>query len=113
LEYDKKCLFLNLTGDLTSRHINVLKLMNDPREYLKAKGITLSMSMGGIEHMFSRALKDYDDEKDFYQNIYEDLQNRHLLTKGGWGATMSLDGILTARTTSFGKQYLSYLQSPL
>lgn len=112
IDYDRKCVFLNLTSELTSRHIKILKIMNDPPEHLRTKGITLSLTMGGLEHMLERSIEDYTKEKEFYKNIYEDLQNRHLLAKGGFGVTMSLNGILASRTTDFGSQYLKYLGNP-
>lgn len=112
IEYDRKCIFLNLTSDLTSRHIRILKIMNDPSEHLRSKGISLSLTMGGLEHMLERSVEDYAQEKEFYKNIYEDLQNRHLLTKGGFGVTMSLEGILASRTTGYGRQYLKYMETP-
>jgi hypothetical protein len=113
IDYDKKCVFLDITSGLTVRHITVLKLMSSPSDFLKQKQAHLgSISMGGIDHLFDKAIDDYKENKDFYGIIYKDLQAKHLLQSGGWGVTMTLDGILSQRTTDFGKEYISYLENP-
>lgn len=109
---DKKGVFLNLASDLTLRHLIILKIMDNPLQALSEKGCALNITMGGIESLFNLLIEDYSSEAEFYKMIYENLQSYHLLAKGGLGVTMSAEGILSPRTTNFGKEFVSFLKTP-
>lgn len=110
IEADKKIMFINFLGDLTSRHIKVLAVLRSPEECLENEGIKLNITMGGVSTMLERLIPDYKTNEAFYKNVIKDLYSSHLTTLQELGTTMSYDGVVAKRTSSFGDEFLEFVQ---
>jgi hypothetical protein len=107
-------MFLNFIDDFTEWHLRILLLMDDPQKHLELNGKNLDVGMGSVTTLINTVFPELSGNKEFLQQLFNDLSNRGLLSISGsiLSGTMTSSGILSPRTTQMGKQFLRYISEP-
>jgi hypothetical protein len=111
---DEQMIFLRLVDQLTPWHLRVLRLFNDPVEWMKENGITYpGWGMGGVSTVIEHCFPDLRGQRDTYEQIVRDLQTDGLVKEGKFlHITMTGHGMVEARTTDRGKRFIKFITSP-
>ncbi len=113
-EEDLQLMFLNFIDSFTPWHLAILKFLDDPKEWGIKHEITYpNWSMGGISSGLEHAFPDLRGKQQTYDVFNRDLHSRGLTTTDNLHITISGVGILASRTTAMGKQFLTFISSPL
>ena len=104
-------IFLNLTDSFTGLHIQILHLFNDPEEWLKSNNRTLPTYMSaGLINVVTEAYPDLKGQNELLNIIWDDLKRAGLHNSGSLGSMLTSNGLLSQRTTEFGKQFLQFIK---
>lgn len=108
---DLQLMFLNFIDELTTWHLRILKLFDDPINWAKEHNIDFSdVYSGSTTIVLERAYPELATRKEFYLHILNDLSSKSLA--GIPTGMMTARGMLESRTTSLGKQFLSFITRP-
>lgn len=112
---DEQMIFLRLVDQLTPWHLRVLRLFNDPVEWMKENEITYpGWGIGGVSMVIEHCFPDLRGQRDTYEQIIRDLQTDGLVKEGKFlHITMTGHGMVEARTTDRGKRFIKFITSPL
>ena len=114
LEEDLQLMFLEFVDSLTPWHLRVLKFLDNPKGWGQKHGITYpSWSMGGPSAALEHAFADLRGKRQLYDIFVKDLYTRGLLSTDSLHTMMTGEGMLASRTTDIGKQFISFITSPL
>jgi hypothetical protein len=114
LEQDMQLMFLIYVDTLTTWHLTILKFLDDPKEWGTKHGITYpDWSIGGISAALEHAFPELRGKQATYDVFIRDLHSRGLTTTDSVHTAISGAGILASRTTDMGKQFLTFISSPL
>lgn len=110
---DAKCqMFLNHIQAFTEWHLRVLELIDDPRKLLISQGIDPEMVQArAIWRLIGTAYPVLKPQEEFVKNIWRDLYNAGLINTDEIHTMMTVVGVLTSRTTEYGKELLSFISS--
>lgn len=111
---DEQMIFLRLIDHLTSWHLRVLALLDNPIEWMGRNGIHYpGWSMGGISTVIEHCFRDLRGQRDTYDQIVRDLQAEGLLRQGQFlHTTMTGHGMVESRSTDMGKRFISFITAP-
>ncbi len=111
LEENLQLLFLDMIDSLTPLHLNILGYFSDPMKWLKDRGVSLGIVMGGANHGLEAAFAELRDQREIYDPIIQDLFNKSLLNidKNGLHSMMDASAIVASRTTELGSRFLKYI----
>lgn len=99
-------IFLSYIDTFTVWHIKLLKLFDNPQEYeLKLQ----NLSMGGLNNLIYAAYPELTSKDEFVRQVFKDLYSKGLLNTESLGATITLQGILSRRTTAMGQDFIKYI----
>src|SRR5271157_4996393 len=105
--------FLRFVDELTPVHLQVLTLLNDPREWLRTHGIAEdTFRFSTIESFVGTCMPAMGGRAEMCGRIFRTLQARGLVQQHRAGALMTHDGLLAPRTTAMGRQFLQYIAKP-
>jgi len=116
IEEDLQLMFLNFVDSFTPWHLRILKYFDNPEELLRLRGNTSrNIFMGGPATYLEIAFPELKENRDFYDQVANDLSNRGLMIKNGNSlhVTMSKPGMLSSRTTAMGKKFLQFISFPI
>jgi len=114
LEQDMQLIFLTYVDTLTTWHLTILKFLDDPKEWGTKHGITYpDWSMGSINTALEHVFPDLRSKRETNDVFIRDLHSRGLTTTDSVHTTISGASILASRTTDMGKQFLTFISSPL
>jgi len=114
LEEDLQLMFLEFVDSLTPWHLRVLKFLDNPKGWGQKHGITYpSWSMGSPSAALEFAFADLRGKRQLYDIFVKDLYSRGLLSTGSLHTTITGEGMLASRTTDIGKQFITFITSPL
>lgn len=103
-------IFLNLVDAFTIWHIKILKLFNNPKEWFKQHNKELpNYAFASLSRVIVTAFPELHGQGELINLIWSDLGRAGLHNSGDLGTHMGSDGLLAERTTSLGKQFLSYI----
>jgi len=105
-------IYVNSLETMTPLHLKILKYFNNPQEYLSSVGKTTgNLYMGGIGDVLEIAIPELANQRALYLPILQDMYMKGFLNtdRTGFGATMSMGGILAKRTTELGDAFLRYI----
>lgn len=106
-------LFLNIVDSFTSWHIALLKLFQNPKQWAQNCGHTFpKWAMGGLTSVIEDAYPSLKGQQDLYRLVWQELFRSGLVNTDGFGVTMSVDGMLSKRTTAIGDRFLSFISEP-
>lgn len=103
-------IFLNHIDQLTTWHIRILRFFDDPpgRSRDRMRDV-IPVQMMSPAQALERGLPELAGRQDFYRQILEDLQQRSLLIRFEVTGMSTGDGALSPRTTTVGKQFLTFI----
>ena len=105
---DLQLIFLNLVDMLTASHLRLLKVLNNPSEWMQRHGIAnpdKSMKIG--VDLIEWAFPEWRSHRDYYHLLANELYRREMLDNS-WN-----DTVKPSRTSEFGKQFLEFITSPM
>lgn len=112
-EEDRLQMFMNYISDLTPWHLRLLALLNDPTGVSQKKGIdSLRVLAAGVSTLVERVYPELAGDTDFYIQLGRDLTSRGLLSDVDFNAMMTLDGIMSKRTTKAGEEFIRFITAP-
>lgn len=111
-EQDKVQMFMQYMEDLTTPHVHLLEMLNDPMAYFNQRNVPWpNFSMGGIsslrELVFSNWSREYSDQ------ILRILRNFGLVVIESMHVTQSGHSLALSTTSELGKEFLIFLKNPL
>lgn len=98
----KQQIFLNHIERLTSLHIQLLKVFQDPTP-------PPGMSMGGLMSVVEHSLPHYRNERELVGQAWSDLYSVGLVNTQGLNTTMSEGGLAQKRTNPLGDEFISFI----
>lgn len=110
-----QAIFLNLIDRFAPLHLQLLRLLNDPSGWANERGITYPEWYfgGSISALFECALPELKGHRAHYDLVGKDLFVAGLIDTEQFNTTMTSSGLLTSRTTMFGKQFLQHIVNPV
>ncbi len=110
---DRRQMFMSYISDLTSWHLRLLALLQDPPGASKRQGVDMSnISMGAISTMIERVYPELRGQREFYDLLGRDLESRGLLSGAGFHVTMTGSGVMTKRSTTLGDEFIRFVTAP-
>lgn len=108
-------IFLNFISTFTVWHIKILKLFDNPENWFKKNGKSLPNYMAaGLSNVLEEAYPELNGKRELYDLIWDDLLRAGLHKTSGLHTTMTGSGLMTPRTTTFGKEFLEFItESPI
>lgn len=103
-------MFLRFVDELTVSHIHVLGVFDNPRAAVAALGKQMQFGSGGLNLLLYDCVPELNGQGHFCEQLCRDLENRGLTGQGTkLNVMMTAEGMLTARTTDLGKQFLRFI----
>jgi len=113
-EEDIQLMFLNFVDTLTTRHLRILKLFDDPRAWFAQNNKKFpSLDFGGLSDVLLTAYPELREQRGFYDQLFKDLYSQGLITTESMHASMTASGLIASRTTEMGKEFLKFIASPI
>jgi len=110
MDDDKKNIFLKYIERFTPSHIELMKLLSEPKVYFERSGIPWpDLYMGGRTHIINAVFPTWSAE--FINLLFEDLKNSGLIQSGSLTINMSGSGLEQSIATGFGFEFLSFIRS--
>lgn len=107
----KQKLFLQFLDAFTEWHIRFIKLFDEPRRYMQANKVNLgNLYMGGITNLIEASFPQLKGQEEFSDAIWNELYGRKIFNTSSIHGTMSLDGIISRRTTELGREFLRFIE---
>ncbi|CUS04256.2 conserved protein of unknown function [Candidatus Promineifilum breve] len=112
LEDDIQLIFLGLVDTLTTWHLRILKLFDDPTMWAKEnqRPFPKNWGMGGVSQVVNHAYPELERKGELFQQIVRDLSTYGLAQIPS--GMMTVSGMLSSRTSNFGKQFLHFISTP-
>ena len=106
----KSQIFLNQLDKFTDWHIIILDFIDSPRDWFEKKGKTPPNYMAGsIYSLIIEAFPELKNQDELLDIIWDDLKMTGFHKTGGLKAMMTGNGVLSDRTTAFGKEFLDFI----
>lgn len=106
----KSQIFLNQIDKFTAWHIIILEFIDSPRNWFKKMEKTPPNYMGGSIHsVILETFPEMKNQDELLDIIWEDLKLTGFHKTSGLKTMMTGDGVLSARTTSLGKEFLGFI----
>ena len=106
-EASEQQIFVGLVDNFTEWHLRLLQLFQDPREH-----VSRNTMMGGLSQVVETAFPQLRGRRDFYDQVWSDLNTRGLVNTSTLHVTMSGHGLTAKRTTDFGDRFLAFISEP-
>jgi hypothetical protein len=102
--------YLNALDRYTSWHIKILVLFDDPRRWFDSRKVpTPNLTMGSLSSLLETAFPELKGRSDFYNLVWSELGRDSMHTSGSLQTMMSSGGMMTKRTTEFGRNFLRFI----
>jgi len=103
-------IFLNQLDSFTTWHIKILKFIDSPRLWFQNANKTPPNYMSGsISSVIKEAFPDLKNQEELLDLIWNDLHTAGFHRTTGIKTMMTGDGLLSERTTAFGKQFIEFI----
>jgi len=99
-EEDQQLIFLRLVDQLTSWHLRVLALFDNPTRWMERHGVVNpGWGVGGVSTVLQHCFPELRGKREFYDQITRDLQTDGLAMQGQFlHLTMTGNGMVESRT---------------
>lgn len=107
-----RAVFLSMIDTLTVTHIKLLILFNNPQQYIENNSIpfrTENIMMGNLGQVINACFPELREHKELYTKAFKDLYMNGLLNTESINGTMTGNGLLQQRTTSFGNKFVDFI----
>jgi hypothetical protein len=106
--------FLRFLNELTTTHLKVLAVLNNPRDWLRSRSIGEDrFKVGTVNSLIQTCLATSLVPSNSSEQIVRSLQSRGLLQQHKVDAVVGRDSLLAPRTTAMGRQFLAFIQRPV
>lgn len=106
-------IFLSFVDTFTDWHLKFMDVFYEPKEYLaKHKKNLSAFSTGSISTLIYDAFPELKGKDDFCELVLSDLYSNKLIGINKFQGNMTVDGILTKRTTDIGDMFLNFIKEP-
>ena len=106
----KSQIFLNQLDKFTTWHIVILDFIDSPNEWFKKMGKTPpSLMMGSLHSVIIDAFSELKGQDELLDIIWGDLELTGFHKSGSLKTIMSGNGVLSARTTKLGKEFINFI----
>ena len=106
----KSQIFLNQLDKFTVWHITLLDFIDSPRNWFSKNDKTPpNYISGSIYSLIIQAFPDLKNQDELLDIIWDDLKLTGFHKSGSLKGMMSGDGVLSERTTTFGKEFLNFI----
>lgn len=113
-EKSLQIMFFSFIDTFTVWHIKLLSLFQNPQDWLQKNNKNLGgLTMGAMSQLINIAYPELQTKSDFYTQVWKDLYLRGLVNTDGLNTIMTLNGIVSKRTTSIGDQFLKFIHDPI
>jgi len=113
-EEDLQMIFLGYIDSLTTWHVRILKLFDNPIEWFKQTGKKFpELLFDGLENVLTSAYPELRGQRGFYDQLSRDLCSQGLLNTEAMNATMTAPGLIASSTTDMGKEFIKFITSPI
>ena len=113
VEETQQLIFLRYIDELTIVHLKLLDLMRDPRQWEKNNNKQFPQLVNGkLAQIIYHAFPELKTQEALTQLFVNDLQARGLLQEVNIRGTMSANGLMVARSTEMGSDFLRYISDP-
>lgn len=112
IEKTEVIVFLNLIDLLTTLHLKLLVLFNDPIDWFKANNKIFPQNtlMGSSTIVLDAAYPELIGKRDLYNIIWNDLGRYGLVSTSSLQTITSGSGLGGSKTTNFGKKFLNFIK---
>ena len=108
IDESKMMMFLDLVDRSTAWHLAILEFFRDPTQ--GGKNTENNYYIGAPSIVLQEALPELCKNMDMVLKIVRDLQQDGLIQRGEFlNATMTSQGMMSPRTTTFGNEFLDYI----
>jgi hypothetical protein len=106
-------MFLSFVDGFTVWHLRLLKLFDNPPQWAREHNHVFPvMNKGSLARVLVSAFPELDGKRAFYDQVWEDLYQRGLVSTNSLYTTMSKQGVRSKRTTELGTQFLRFIEEP-
>jgi hypothetical protein len=114
-EEDLQLMFLNFVDSFTPWHLAILKFFDNPKEWGQRHAVAFSEHyyMGSPGHILEEAFPNLKGKREYYDLFVKDLFSHGLMSTDSLHMAMTESGMFASRTTAMGKQFLTFISSPL
>jgi hypothetical protein len=109
---DVQLMFLNFIDTLTLTHITALDVLDNPTKWIEKYGIEFNLETRPdivLESIFS----DLKEKRKYYELITMDLFSRGLIKEASFHLKINAEGGLAKMSSYMGRQFLSFISSPI
>jgi hypothetical protein len=111
---DLQMMFLGYIDTLTTWHIRILKLFDNPPDWFKQNEKKFpNLDIGGLEDVLTSAYPELRVQRGFYDQVFKDLFEKGLINTEGLHVTMTGHGLKAQRTSDMGKAFIKFITSPI
>jgi hypothetical protein len=108
---DLQLIFIRYVEELTPSHLQLLKLLKDPRGFFMKNGIDWpNIDMGSKKQLVAAAMPSWAPE--FTNQLSVDLQQRGIVGNSSLGAITTAASLATPSTTKYGADFLTFISEP-
>ena len=114
-EEDLQLMFLNFVDSFTPWHLVILKFFNNPKEWGQQHGVSFSEHYftSSFSQILEETFADLKGKQEQYDLFAKDLFSHGLLRTASLHTAMTASGVFASLTTAIGKQFLTFISSPL
>jgi hypothetical protein len=113
-EEDLQLIFLNFVDTLTTWHMRILKLFDNPKAWFaQNKKKFPNLEFGGLSNVLLEAYPELRDQRGFFDQLFRDLYAQGLINTESMHVTMTASGLIASRTTAMGKVFIGFITSPI
>jgi len=95
--------------------LRILQFFDNPKEWGQQHGVSCSEHSltNSLSHILEEAFTGLKGKQDLYNLFTQDLFSHGLMNTESLHTTMTPSGVFVSRTTDMGKQFLTFITSPL
>jgi len=105
-------MFLASVDDFTVWHLRILKLFQNPHDWIQKHATKLPPAASGLEDVLLAAFPDLENRRPLYEWIWPDLYRAGLITTELDRTMSSLRAALLPRSSELGNESLRFIESP-
>ncbi len=113
--FDMQSVFIGYLEYLSPLHVQLLWAFENPRVALEKAGSRLEESLfmsAAPSQVVEELFPQLKGQRDVYDFLWQDLFQRRLVNSDSLHGMMTKEGVLSARTSALGNQFLAFLSEP-
>ena len=108
-----QAIFLRLVDEMTSSHLRLLALLDDPTGWFEERDIPWpNLMMGGWSTIVEQGMPEWVGQRGFYDLIAKHLSDSGLILISGLHTTQTGGSLSQSVTSPLGKEFLRYITDP-